>query len=279
MPSAIFTSSHTLLTAALIALSISACQPTDQNDSSTDNGEKYWSCQSQNVPFTYSACRIDAQTLSDPRYSLQLFWQQANSSANNTQPLLTFDTLLATLPSEQTLNFAMNAGMYNENYAPIGYTVIEGKELRALNIKAGGGNFHLLPNGVMWWDKSGKVQITESNALDKQLKSGKAQPWYATQSGPMLVINNEIHPQFNPDSTSIKLRNGAGVCSDGSLQFVNSEEPVSFYQFATLFKDDLNCPNALFLDGGIASALYAPTIDKHDKKEMGVMIGLIETKN
>ena len=85
--------------------------------------------------------------------------------------------------------------------------------------------------------------------------------------------------RFNPDSTSIKLRNGAGVCSDGSLQFVNSEEPVSFYQFATLFKDDLNCPNALFLDGGIASALYAPTIDKHDKKEMGVMIGLIETKN
>jgi uncharacterized protein YigE (DUF2233 family) len=231
------------------------------------------------VPFTYSACRIDAQTLSDPRYSLQLFWQQADNSANNTQPLLTFDTLLATLPSEQTLNFAMNAGMYNENYAPIGYTVIEGKELRALNIKAGGGNFHLLPNGVMWWDKSGKVQITESNALDKQLKSGEAQPWYATQSGPMLVINNKIHPQFNPDSTSIKLRNGAGVCSDGSLQFVNSEEPVSFYQFATLFKDDLNCPNALFLDGGIASALYAPTIDKHDKKEMGVMIGLIETKN
>ena len=279
MPSAIFTSSHTILTAALIALSISACQPTDQNDSSTDNGEKYWSCQSQNVPFTYSACRIDAQTLSDPRYSLQLFWQQANSSAHNTQPLLTFDTLLATLPSEQTLNFAMNAGMYNENYAPIGYTVIEGKELRALNIKEGGGNFHLLPNGVMWWDKSGKVQITESNALDKQLKSGTAQPWYATQSGPMLVINNEIHPQFNPDSTSIKLRNGAGICSDGSLQFVNSEEPVSFYQFATLFKDDLNCPNALFLDGGIASALYAPTIDKHDKKEMGVMIGLIETKN
>ena len=280
MPSSIFTSSHTLLTAALIALSISACQPTDHtNDSSADNGKKHWTCQLQNAPFTYSACRIDAQTLSDPRYSLQLFWQQADDSANNNQPLLTFDTLLATLPSEQTLNFAMNAGMYNENYAPIGYTVIEGKELRALNIKEGGGNFHLLPNGVMWWDKSGKVQITESNALDKQLKSGKAQPWYATQSGPMLVINNEIHPQFNPDSTSIKLRNGAGICSDGSLQFVNSEEPVSFYQFATLFKDDLNCPNALFLDGGIASALYAPTIDKHDKKEMGVMIGLIETKN
>ena len=272
MPNSIFTLPHSLLTAVLVALSISACQPIGAGKS--DNVTENWSCQSQTVPFAYSACRIDGQALSNPRYSLQLFWQQADSR----QPLLTFDTLLAALPSNQTLNFAMNAGMYNETYSPIGYTVIEGKELRALNLKAGGGNFHLLPNGVMWWDKAGKLQITESNALDKQLKNGKAEPWYATQSGPMLVINNEIHPQFNPDSTSIKLRNGVGVCSDGSLQFVNSEAPVSFYQFATLFRNDLNCPNALFLDGGIASALYAPTIDKHDKKEMGVMIGLIETK-
>ena len=280
MPSSIFTLSYSLLTAAFVALSISACQPIDDvNDDAISNDSENWSCQSQNVPFAYSVCRIEVQALSDPRYSLQLFWQQADSSANNNQPLLTFDTLLAALPSNQTLNFAMNAGMYNENYAPIGYTVIKGKELRALNLNEGGGNFHLLPNGVMWWDKSGKVQITESNALNEQLKSGSAQPWYATQSGPMLVINNEIHPQFNPDSTSLKLRNGAGVCSDGSIQFVNSEAPVSFYQFAALFKDELNCPNALFLDGGIASALYAPIIDKQDKKEMGVMIGLTETKN
>lgn len=269
-----------MLAAALVALSISACQPAEDNNHDTISSDgKNWSCQAQNTPFAYSVCRIDAKALTDTRYSLQLFWQQSDSNADNNQPLLTFDALLASLPSNQTLNFAMNAGMYNENYAPIGYTVIEGRERRALNIKEGGGNFHLLPNGVMWWDKSGKVQITESKALDSQLKNIEAQPWYATQSGPMLVINNEIHPQFKPNSTSLKLRNGAGVCSDGSIQFVNSEAPVSFYQFAALFKDELNCPNALFLDGGIASALYAPSIDKHDKKEMGVMIGLIETKN
>jgi len=269
-----------LLAAALVTLSISACQPAEDNNHNaiSSNGEN-WSCQAQNTPFAYSVCRIDAKALTDTRYSLQLFWQQSDSNADNNQPLLTFDALLASLPSNQTLKFSMNAGMYNENYAPIGYTVIEGRELRALNIKEGGGNFHLLPNGVMWWDKAGKVQITESKALDSQLKSGNAQPWYATQSGPMLVINNEIHPQFKPNSTSLKLRNGAGVCSDGSIQFVNSEAPVSFYEFAALFKDELSCPNALFLDGGIASALYAPSIDKHDKKEMGVMIGLIKTKN
>ena len=280
MPSSIFKLPYSLLAAALVALSISACQPTDDNShDAISSDSKNWSCQAQNTPFAYSLCRIDAKALTDTRYSLQLFWQQSNSNADNDQPLLTFDTLLAALPSNHTLNFAMNAGMYNENYAPIGYTVIEGRELRALNTKEGGGNFHLLPNGVMWWDKAGKVQITESKALDSQLKSGEAPPWYATQSGPMLVINNEIHPQFKPESTSLKLRNGAGVCSDGSIKFVNSEAPVSFYQFAALFKDDLNCPNALFLDGGIASALYAPSIDKHDKKEMGVMIGLIEAKS
>ena len=269
MPTSILT---LLLSLIVLALGLSACQQTNTEtvNSDTDN----WSCQTKDSPFTYSVCRVDASGLTSDRYSLQLFWQ-----ASNDQSLLTFDTLLSTLPKTETLNFAMNAGMYNENYAPIGYTVIKGKEVKSLNLKEGGGNFHLLPNGVMWWDKTGHVQITESHALDEQINNGNAQPWYATQSGPMLVINDKIHPEFNPDSTSIKLRNGAGICRDGSIQFVNTDEPVTFYQFATLFKDELGCPNALFLDGGIASTLYAHSIDKQDKKEMGVMIGLVENKS
>lgn len=268
-----FAPSLPLWALALLSLSISACQPMDTDVSDSDT--KNWSCQSQDTPFAYSACRVNTEALTNGNYSVQLFWQQPDS----TQPLLTFDTLLTTLPANQTLSFAMNAGMYNDNYAPIGYTVIEGEEKRTLNLKEGGGNFHLLPNGVLWWDKSGNVQITESNVFNEQLKNSEATPWYATQSGPMLVINDEIHPQFDPNSTSLKIRNGAGVCSDGSIQFVDSDEPVTFYQFATLFKDELHCPNALFLDGGIASALYAPSIDKHDKKEMGVMIGVVEHKD
>ena len=273
MPHSIFTKVlaklHAVSAAVFIALNLSACQPNNTTDSS-----ETWSCQTQDNPFSYSACQINADALQQSDYSMQLFWQQHDSTA----PLLTFDNLLSNLPSKQTLKFAMNAGMYNEQYAPIGYTVIEGKEIRALNLKQGGGNFHLLPNGVVWWDKAGKVQISESNALSKQLKNGQAQPWYASQSGPMLVIDNDIHPQFNPDSTSAKFRNGIGVCSDGTVKFINSNQPVTFYHFAALFKDDLNCPNALFLDGGIASAFYAPSIDKHDKKDMGVIIGMVEIK-
>ena len=268
-----------------LTISVSACQPTVTDNGSTGNTDtpvenQDWSCQSQTAPFAYSVCRINANVLAadekgNTDYSLQLFWQQSDHQT----PLLTFDNVLSTLSSSKKLAFAMNAGMYNEHYAPIGYTVIEGKQIRALNTKEGGGNFHLLPNGVMWWDKMGKVQITDTQAMQQQLNNGTAKPWFATQSGPMLVIDNEIHPKFNADGTSLKFRNGAGVCDDGNIQFVNSDEPVSFYQFATLFKDNLGCPNALFLDGGIASALYAPTIDTHDKTEMGVMIGVIEHKH
>lgn len=260
-----------LTACALLILSISACQPPSSIDTPAVTD---WSCQTLDKPFAYSACGVDAQTLTGEDYKLQLFWQGADTAA----PLLTFNTLLSHLAESQTLIFAMNAGMYNDRFAPIGYTVIEGEEVRALNLKEGGGNFHLLPNGVLWWDKANNIRITESAELEGLLQSGQAQPWYATQSGPMLVIDGAIHPKFNPDSRSLKFRNGAGVCSDGSIQFVNSEVPVSFYQFAELFKDDLNCPNVLFLDGGIASALYAPSIDRHDKKEMGVMVGMVATK-
>lgn len=254
-----------------LAITISACQPVTSDDKNLSS--KDWSCVVQDSPFRYSACHIDMQVLAGDDYDLQLFWQD-----NNKQTFLTFDTLVASLPSEQTLAFAMNAGMYNQEYAPIGYTIIEGQEIRALNLNEGGGNFHLLPNGVMWWDKASLVQITESHALNNLLKNGEAQPNYATQSGPMLVINGAIHPAFNASSTSLKFRNGVGVCEDGSIQFVNSNEPVNFYAFATLFKNTLDCPNALFLDGGIASALYAPDIDKHDKKEMGVIVGVVQNK-
>lgn len=272
MPRSIFTVPYLALL-ALGLLSMSACQPTASNHSDTEP----WSCEVDLSPFSYSVCHISADAVADTNvnngnYALQLFWQKND----NKTLLLTFERLLDALPSSKNLVFAMNAGMYNERYAPIGYTVIKGKEIRALNTNEGGGNFHLLPNGVMWWDKAGSVHITESREMQRQLNKGIAKPWFATQSGPMLVINNKIHPQFNANGTSTKFRNGAGICEDGSIQFVNSNEPVTFYQFAALFKDKLKCPDALFFDGGIASAFYAPSIDKHDKKEMGVIIGVVE---
>lgn len=225
-------------------------------------------CRALKKPFAYTLCEFSPKS----NQSLHLLWRDRPSD----QPLLTFDNLHAFARRHQLgeVLFAMNAGMYDAKYAPIGYTVIDGQQIRALNLKNGGGNFHLMPNGVFWWDTSG-YHITESHKMATRLAAG-LKPKYATQSGPMLVIDGKIHPSFDPQSTSAKLRNGVGVCQDGHVKFVISDTWVSFYQFAELFKNNLHCDNALFLDGGTASALYSANLDRTDNIRMGAMLVVTE---
>ncbi|MEA2840293.1 MAG: hypothetical protein QOF41_1623 [Methylobacteriaceae bacterium] len=87
---------------------------------------------------------------------------------------------------------------------------------------------------------------------------------YATQSGPMLIIAGHIHPKIHADGTSRKIRNGVGVASGRIVQFVISDNAVTFYEFASLFRDRLGCRDALFLDGSISS-LYAPDLGRDDR--------------
>jgi uncharacterized protein YigE (DUF2233 family) len=74
----------------------------------------------------------------------------------------------------------------------------------------------------------------------------------------MLVMNGRVHPRFDRRSTSLKARNGVGVRPDGKVLFAISQGEVSFDAFARLFRDGLNCPNALFLDGGALRACMGP---------------------
>ncbi|MBB3452829.1 uncharacterized protein YigE (DUF2233 family) [Rhizobium sp. BK313] len=146
------------------------------------------------------------------------------------------------------VRFAMNGGMYRDDQSPVGLYIEEGRQQRAINTNKGWGNFHLLPNGV-FYIQPGHAGILESKAF---LASG-IKPFYATQSGPMLVIDGKLHPSFLADSTSFKTRNGVGVSADGKVIFALSDGAVRFHDFATLFRDDLGCTNALFLDGSISS--------------------------
>jgi uncharacterized protein YigE (DUF2233 family) len=93
----------------------------------------------------------------------------------------------------------------------------------------------------------------------------------------MLVIDGRSHPRFDRRSTSLKRRTGVGVCADGKVIFVISQEAVSFDAFARLFRDGLKCPNALFLDGGSASSLYAPTLNyPSNLVPLGPMLAVFE---
>lgn len=168
------------------------------------------------------------------------------------------------------LEFAMNAGMYHDDLSPVGLFIENGVEKRPLVLSGGYGNFHLLPNGVFHFD-DGKAGVTEAGAY---ARSG-LKPRFATQSGPMLVIDNAVHSRFLPDSDSLKIRNGVGVDVHGRVHFAISDDRVRFYDFALLFRDMLKSPNALYFDGTISSALM-PRLGRNDRLfPMGPIVGVV----
>ena len=155
--------------------------------------------------------------------------------------------------------FAMNGGMFDEAGQPIGYYVAKGKRLHRLNRAKGGGNFHLLPNGV-FYGTAGRwaVKATEDFA-----KSVTKRPQFGTQSGPMLVIDGKLHPRITDDGASRYVRNAVGVDRQGRAHFVISDYPLSFGKLARYYRDVLEVPNALYLDGNV-SALWDPAIGRLD---------------
>ncbi|MDN5787061.1 phosphodiester glycosidase family protein [Pseudorhodobacter sp.] len=168
------------------------------------------------------------------------------------------------------LAFAMNAGMYHPDRAPVGLLITEGQERAGIVTRAGPGNFGLLPNGVFCIGPDG-FAVVES----RKFKAHPPRCRFATQSGPMLVINGKLHPRFLADSDSRYIRNGVGVSADGkTAYFVISGHSVNFDTFGRLFRDGLSVPNALYFDGKI-SRLYAPSLGRSDFGfQMGPIVGL-----
>ncbi|QIK79609.1 hypothetical protein G7077_12535 [Sphingomonas piscis] len=169
--------------------------------------------------------------------------------------------------SADRVSFAMNAGMFDDAGRPIGLLVENGRQVHAINLKEGGGNFHLMPNGVFLVRDDGSMAVVTS----RDYVPSKAVR-FATQSGPMLVIGGKLHPRFDADGTSRYVRNGVGVRGDGVALFVISEQVVSFGKFARFFRDALKTPNALYFDGSVSS-LWDPANGRMDSfTELGPMV-------
>jgi uncharacterized protein YigE (DUF2233 family) len=193
----------------------------------------------------YVVCSFDLS-----RDDLALYWHGMDGT-----PLATPDRLARELDTQgRRLVFAMNAGMYDTALGPVGLYVENGRVLHNANTRNGQGNFHLKPNGVFYFG-DGKAGVMETTRF---LRS-RINPRFATQSGPMLVIEGQIHPRIQPTGPSEKIRNGVGVREGRIVIFAISTEPVSFHAFARLFRDRLGTQNALFLDGSV-STLYAPPL-------------------
>jgi len=168
------------------------------------------------------------------------------------------------------ITVAMNGGMFNPLFQPVGLTIIDGVMVQSLVTKTTGfGNFFLQPNGVfsLTRDGRGSVMTTAQFATINQ-----SDITHATQSGPMLVIDGVINPLFTVKSDNREIRNGVCVLGDDQVLFVISRRPINFYDFASFFKNQ-GCTNALYLDGSISKAFIPSQLFNTDGNLGMVMIG------
>ncbi len=208
----------------------------------------------------YTVCEVGAAQ------DLRLF-----QTAPDGRPYGSFDRVNDALAaSGRELGFAMNAGMYQPDRSPVGLMIEDGTQRGRLVTSDGPGNFGLLPNGVFCIGQG--FSIRESRDFARSPSDCR----FATQSGPMLVIDGALHPRFLPQSPSRYVRNGVGVSADGqTAYFVISQGRVNFTEFARIFRDGLGLRDALYLDGSI-SRLYAPDIGRRDLGfPMGPIVGTV----
>jgi uncharacterized protein YigE (DUF2233 family) len=185
----------------------------------------------------------------DPKQvKLRLYWRMNNKA------ILSLGYLQQQLRAQNiTLLAAMNAGIFEKSFRPLGLHVENGKVLRPLNTRSGYGNFYFQPNGVfLLQDNKASIVSTQSYAV------GNFRPQLATQSGPILLENSRINPLFGPNSKNRLIRNGVGI-SGQAVYFVLAESPVNFYDFSRFFRDQLGCNSALYLDDSISAMRVAST--------------------
>jgi uncharacterized protein YigE (DUF2233 family) len=214
---------------------------------------------------SFTVCVFDSTT-----QALQLAWTDSHGAA-----LRNFDRLTKFLGDKAgQVRFAMNAGMFDSAGTPIGLYAENGIVRRPLNTGTGSGNFYLKPNGVFWLDAKGIVRVEPA---EKFLFRSSTPAW-ATQSGPMLVIDNRLNPQIGADGPSKYIRNAVGIRDPHTAAFVVSDTPVSFGRLARFLRDGLQCPDALYLDGAVSSLWIPSSGREDDKSKLGPMI-VVSNKN
>jgi len=239
------------------------------NAQTTPNEANHLDCQQ----ITYKKQSFDIVKVDLRKTNIQFFWKNKKG-----QLIRSLGDLKKEIEADdKELLFAMNAGMYQRDRNPQGLYIENGKTIKPLDtLQNGYGNFYLQPNGVFFIDKNNRPGILPSLKFAKENlsaeKTEKIIKW-ATQSGPMLLNSNKVHPVFKEGSTNLNIRNGVGVISKYEIVLVISQKEVNLFDFAMLFKEELNCKNALYLDGFVSRA-YIPQLNRNDLDgDFGVIIG------
>lgn len=197
---------------------------------------------------------------------LQFYWQ--DDSAKTFKSILNLKTWLDS--RHKTLVFAMNGGMFKKDNSPQGLFIQHHETLTPLDTSSGNGNFYLKPNGVFYitTEKQAAISQTADFRTNRQIQ-------FATQSGPMLVIDGQIHAAFKDGSTNLNIRNGVGILPDNRVVFAMSKTAINFYDFAKYFQS-LGCKNALYLDGFVSRTYLPEQQWTQTDGNFGVIIGVTQ---
>ena len=152
--------------------------------------------------------------------------------------------------------FLINSRVNNLAGEPKGYYTKNEKQLKPVDLGSGTANFYLKPNGALLFLDS-NIVICESAEIAKFKKVN-----LGVQSGAMLILNNIINPNFNPNSPNKQIRCGVGIyykSNEQYLVFSISKNPITFYRLAQLYKDKYKSENALLIESSGCS-MYFPHI-------------------
>lgn len=205
--------------------------------------------------------------------SVKMAWK--DDKGNILSTIGNLDLMLAS--NGQKLQCAMNGGMYTTEQSPCGLYIEGGVVKRSLNRTfQGSGNFTMgfgeeRTNGVFVTKRDGTALLIKS----KDFVSNDSY-LYATQSGPILLWNRQINPKFSQTSQNLLVRNAVGVDKKGNVVLVMSKTTTSFYDLANLFLTQLDCDNALYLDGVVSDMYIKGKLEGSSQRTFGVMIYVSE---
>lgn len=215
----------------------------------------------QNQNEKFASLVLDPQTT-----AIEFFWKDDGG-----QPFKNIQNLKNYVEKKNNrLRFAMNGGMYESGNLPKGLFIQNQTVHKPLDTGAGVGNFYLQPNGVFYLTTDNRAFVVPTQNFRD---TGGVK--FATQSGPLLLVDGKINPIFAEDSPNLNIRNGVCILPEGKIVFAISRREVSFYEFARYFQES-NCREALYLDGFV-SKMYLPEqkIEQLDG-DFAVIIGVIE---
>lgn len=197
---------------------------------------------------------------------LSFFWKNENGeNFKNAENLI-----LWLKTKNKKLLFSTNGGMYKKDNSPQGLYIENSIKKVEIDTANGSGNFYLKPNGIFFITTDKKPIICETA---KFVDNGKIK--FATQSGPMLILNGKIHSEFKQKSTNLNIRNGVGILPNNHIIFAMSKKEINFYEFAEYFKK-MGCKNALYLDGFVSRAYLPKKNWKQLDGNFGVIIGVVK---